>query len=140
MRARGGGLAAHQARLTFFHHALAQREAALALFKALPPHGPGGFARRGLEGFGALCSVGDPDGCSHAQPSVGIERGVGVLDALGDVLDRDETSESAIVVDQGKFLDAMVLKYRLCLVERRADVGGDQILSRHELGDGSSEI
>jgi hypothetical protein len=69
----------------------------------------------------------DADRGAHAQASVRILRRLRKLDALRDVLDRDQPSQPAVGVDDRKLLDAMAVQELLRLGERRADRGGDEV-------------
>ena len=70
----------------------------------------------------ALHRVGRPaDGSAREQAAVFIARGVGVLDALFDVLDGDQALEVALFVDDGQLFDAVLAQNFLRLFERGAD-------------------
>ena len=72
--------------------------------------------------------AGDADGGADAQPPERVLRGVGVLDRLLDVLDRDEALEVSGAVDDEELLDAVLVEELLGLLERRADRRRDQVL------------
>ncbi len=74
-----------------------------------------------------------PDCGSHPQATGRVTRGVGELLTLHDVLYRDETTQTSLVVDQRQFLDSMLLQQQLGLFERGALRGGDQVLTGHEI-------
>ena len=90
----------------------------------------------GLQGFGALGDIGDTDRGSDPKPSVLVEGRVGVLDALVDVLDRDQTLKHACVVDQRQLLDAVLVQHRHRFLKARAHGRRDQTVGGHEIGDG----
>ena len=93
------------------------------------------------ERLDALFEVGaDTDGGGAAQPAASVPRCVREVEALLDVLDRDQAGESAVGVDERQLLDAMLLEDRLGLVERCADLGGDEAVGGHELGDRTFEV
>ena len=71
--------------------------------------------------------VTDADGGGAAQPPGVVAGGVGELLALLDVLDRDQTVEAAVVVDERQLLDAVLLQDRLGL--RRASVPTEAVTS-----------
>ena len=86
------------------------------------------------QGLGPLHGVVDPDRRGHPEPSGVVERAVGILDALGDVLHGDQACEDPVVVDQRELLDPVAVQDRHCLFEAGSDRRGDQRLRRHEVG------
>ena len=78
----------------------------------------------------------DTDRGADAEPAVRVLRRLRELDALLDVLDRDQALDAAFAVDDRQLLDAMAVQQLLRLAERRADGRGDEIARRHQLGDG----
>ena len=92
----------------------------------------GGVDRDGVDAHGeqrldAVLEIGaDADGRRAPQPPARVAGGVGELVALLDVLHRDEAAQEPVGVDQRQLLDAMLLQHGLGLLERGADLGGDQ--------------
>ena len=78
---------------------------------------------------------GDADSRSCEQSAVFVLRAVGILDRLLDVLDRDESFEIEVLVDEGQLLDAMLAEDLLRLLERGADGRGDEVVLCHALAD-----
>ena len=58
-----------------------------------------------------------------------VTRRVREVLALLDVLDRDQAAQAAVLVDERQLLDAVLLQHRLRLLQRRADVAGDEPLA-----------
>jgi len=79
---------------------------------------------------------GDADGGAHPQPPERVLRGVGVLDRLLDVLDRDEALEASGAVDDEELLDAVLVEELLGLIQCGADRRRDQVFLGHARGDG----
>ena len=71
------------------------------------------------------------DSSAAKQSAAGISCGVGVLYALFNVLDGDESLEVAVFIDQRKLLYLVLPEYLLSLCERSADRCGDQIFLGH---------
>src|SRR6266545_3676199 len=76
-----------------------------------------------------------PHGRGDAQAAVLVLVGVGILAALEDVLDGDETLENPVRVHHGELLDAVLGEDLLGLVERGADGRRDQAVLRHRVAD-----
>ena len=70
-----------------------------------------------------------------AQAAEGILRGVRVLHRLLDVLHRDQTLEPERGVDNQQLLDLVPMENFARGVERGADRDGDEVLTRHDVGD-----
>ena len=66
--------------------------------------------------------------------------GMGVLDLLLDVLDRDQTLEAALLVDHQELLDSVPVEQQLGLLEGGAHRRGDQVFLGHEALDGPIEL
>ena len=75
----------------------------------------------------------ESDGCANAQPPVGILRRIRVLLRLVEVLDRDETGELAVRVDEGKLLDLVLREDRDRAVRVDPRRGGDERHLRHDV-------
>ena len=89
---------------------------------------------RVAEGLGAFPGVAEEaDGRTDAQASLVVLRGEGVLLALVEVLDRDETGELAVVVDERQLLDAVLREQGDDLVGADADAPGHEALARHDV-------
>ena len=82
---------------------------------------------------------GRADRCAHAQASLRVLRGVGILQLLLNVFDRDQALQVVLVVDHQKFLDAVLVKNLFRFFERGADGHGDQVLLGHHLVDRNVE-
>ena len=80
------------------------------------------------------------DGRGAQQPPRSVLGGVGVLHDLFDVLDRDEPPEVVFLVDDRQLFDAVMAQDLLGLLQRRADLAGDEPLARHDLGDLAAEV
>ena len=79
----------------------------------------------------ALERVGpDADRGADAKPALRVLRRLRELDALRDVLDRDQALEHAVVVDDRELLDAVAVQQPLGLGERRPDRRGDEVRAR----------
>ena len=89
----------------------------------------------GLERLGAFGGVGHADRRGDPESAVAVERGVGILDPLRDVLDRDQSRQAAVVVDERELLDPVLVEDRDGGVELGADRGGDEGAGGHEVGD-----
>jgi hypothetical protein len=91
----------------------------------------------GLHHFGgALHEVPGRANCrAHAKPSLVVLRGIGVLQPLLDVFDRDQALELKLVIHHEQLLYSVVVKDGLRLVQRRADGNRDQVLLGHDLAD-----
>ena len=72
---------------------------------------------------------------TDAQTALRILRRLRELDALRDVLDRDQSAQHAVGVDDRQLLDAMPVQQLLRLAMRRADRRRDQVGRRHQVGD-----
>ena len=79
---------------------------------------------------------GRADSRADEKPAVFVTRGVGILDALFDVLDRDQAFEIAVFVDDGKFFDPVFAENLLRLFQRGAHRSRDEVLLRHDIVDG----
>ena len=62
-----------------------------------------------------------------------VARGVGILHALLDILDRDESLETAVLADDRELLDLVLAQNALCLLKRGTHGSGDQVLLSHNL-------
>jgi hypothetical protein len=114
-------------------------------------HHRGGVSVRGVdnddvdagadERRGALISVTrDADRGRDAQPPSGVFRRLREPRALLDVLQRDETDELAVPVEDRQLLDPVLLQEDPRLVERRAERRGDEPFLRHDVVDSSRAI
>ena len=89
----------------------------------------------------ALDRVGaDADRGADAQAALRVLRRLRELDALLDVLDRDQARDAPVGVDDRQLLDAMPVQQLLCFAQRRADRRGDEAVGGHQLGDGLREV
>jgi len=77
----------------------------------------------------------DADRCAAAQTSERIFRRKRIAPGLLNVFDGDEAFEVAVLIDDEKFLDAMLVKNFARLLERRTDRSRDEIFFRHALRD-----
>ena len=82
---------------------------------------------------------GRSDGCAHAQAALGIFGGVGILQLLLNVFDRDQAFEVVFVVDDEKFLDAMLVKNFFRFFESGSHGNGDEVFLGHHFIDGNVE-
>ena len=82
---------------------------------------------------------GGADGRAYAQAALRIFRGVGILQFLLDVFDRDQALEVVLVVDDQKFFDAMFVKNFFGFFERGSHGNRDEIFLGHHLVDGNVE-
>ena len=82
---------------------------------------------------------GGADGRAHAQPALRIFRGVGIFQLLLNVFDRDQALQVVLVVDDQKFLDAMLVQNFFRFFERGADGNGDEVFLGHHFADGNVE-
>ena len=88
------------------------------------------------EGLGTLERVlADADGGGDPEPPLLVLRGERILDALLDVLDRDQALQVAAAVDDRELLDLVPVEDRPRVVERRPDRNGDQPFARHQVRD-----
>ena len=96
---------------------------------------------RGDERRGAIQRVpADADRRAHPQPSERVLARVRVLDHLLDVLDRDQSLQHELVVDDQKLLDLVAVEELARLFERRADRHGEERVARHDVGDRPIEV
>ena len=65
---------------------------------------------------------------------------VRVLDALRDVLDRDQPAQDAVRVDDRQLLDLVAVEDLLGLLERRPDRRRDEVPRGHQLGDAARRV
>src|SRR3989441_11951629 len=82
-----------------------------------------------------LATPPDSNRRAHAQASMLILARVGVLDPLGDVLDRDQPLELEAIVDHQELFDTMLVQNLPGLIQRRALRRRDEVLPGHDLGD-----
>src|SRR4030095_1121970 len=71
---------------------------------------------------------------ADSQAAARVFAGVGVLDFLFDVLNRDQTPEAKLVFDNQKFFNAMLMQEFLSLVEVDAGFYRHQVIFGHDLG------
>ena len=92
---------------------------------------PGGVGMRGVDDEHVDSGVGqrhrprpgvvaDTDGSTDQQPAVAVLGGVGVLFGLDEVLDRDQTGQLAVAVDDRQLLDLVATQQPECGVGRDA--------------------
>src|ERR1044071_6441320 len=79
----------------------------------------------------------DADGGADAEPAPFVFARVRILRLLLDVLDRDQTSELELLVDDEKLFDAVAMENLLGLVELDAGPRRDEIVLGHDLRDGA---
>ncbi len=82
----------------------------------------------------------DADRGADAEAPQRILAGVGILDGLLDVLDRDEALQPEIVIDDEELLDLLLVQDFLGFVERGANRHGDQVALGHHIRDRSIDI
>jgi len=91
----------------------------------------------GEQRFGALQLGAAGTRCGgDAEPAVLVLAGKGMQLRLFDVLDRDEAGTAIFAVDDQQFFDAMLVQEALCFIARSRLVHRDEIVFRHQLGDG----
>ena len=78
-----------------------------------------------------------PDRSAHAQPALIVLAGVGILQLLLDVLDRDQALQLVLVVHHQQLFHAMLVQDQLGLFERGAHRHGDQVFLGHHVADGN---
>ena len=89
------------------------------------------------EGGDALHRIGgSADRRADEKTAVLISCRVGVLDALFDVLDRDEALQVPVFIDDGKLFDAVTAQNLLRIGKRGADGRRDEVFLRHHVFDG----
>src|SRR6185437_11314878 len=90
----------------------------------------------GDEFRGALHKI---TGCTYcrgySKPALVIFGGIGILELLLNVFNRDETLKRVVLIDHQQFLNAMLVKDFLGILERGAYRNGDQVLLGHDLRD-----
>ncbi len=69
------------------------------------------------------------------QPAVLVARGIGVLNALFDIFDRDQTFQVTVFINDGKFLDPVFSENFLRVRKRRSDRRGNEVVLRHHVFD-----
>jgi hypothetical protein len=90
--------------------------------------------------LGALEEVaGRADRGPYPQPALRILGGIGVLQLLLYVLNRDQTLQEVLIVHHQQLFHAMLVKDGLCLLESGADRDRDQVVLGHHLGHGQVE-
>ena len=82
---------------------------------------------------------GGSDGSTHAQTALRIFRRVGIFQLLLNVFDRDQALQVVFVVDDEKFLDAMLVKNFFRFFERGSHGHGDEVFLGHHFIDGNVE-
>src|SRR5687768_2526459 len=89
---------------------------------------------RVYESFGAFAKItGGADCGGHAEAAEIVFGRGGILDCFLNVLNRDQTLDAFIAVDNEQFLDPVFLKDGLGLLERCADRHSDERLFGHYL-------
>jgi len=81
-------------------------------------------ARRNQRLRALKCVDSHPDCHADAQPAVGVLRRLRKLDTLLNVLDRDQSLDPPVRVDDRQLLDAVLVQPLLRLGERRSDRRG----------------
>ena len=85
---------------------------------------------------GSVKHVGSNSNRSAAEESVAcVARGVRVLYALLDILDRDKSLEETVLVNQRELLDLVLSEDLLSLLEISADRSGNEVILCHYLAD-----
>ncbi len=78
-----------------------------------------------------------PDGSAHAQPALIVLAGVGILQLLLDVLDRDQALQLVLIVHHQQLFHAVLVQDQLGLFERGAHGHGDQVFLGHHVAHGN---
>src|SRR5512146_1376294 len=73
------------------------------------------------------------DGCAYAEPSMRVFAGMGILDALLNVLDGDEALEFALPVHDRQFFDPVLVQNLACLFQTGPLRSGDELFPLHHL-------
>ena len=81
--------------------------------------------------------AGGPDGSADAQPALIVLAGVGILQLLLDVLDRDQALQIVLIVHHQQLFHAVLVQDQLGLFQRGAHRNGDQVLLGHHVADGN---
>ena len=77
------------------------------------------------------------NGSAHAQPALIVLAGVGILQLLLDVLDRDQALQIVLIVDHQQLFHAVLVQNQLGFFKRGAHGNGDQVLLGHHVADGN---
>jgi len=85
-------------------------------------------------------AVGDAHGPADPQAPEMVLAGVGVLLDLLDVLDRDQTLEAEVIVDDEQLLDPVLVKKPLRVLEADGLRHRDELVLGHDAGDGLFEV
>ena len=80
------------------------------------------------------------DGGGDEETAAAVLRGVRVGDRLFNVLDRDETLEPEVLIDDGQLFDFVLAQRLLGFLKRRPLAADDEIFARHELADLPVEV
>ena len=81
----------------------------------------------GEQRLGALeVAAAHADRGGHAQPALGVARGLRVAGLLLEVAQRDQAGDAAVGVGQRQLLDAVLVQQRERVVRRDARLAGDQ--------------
>ncbi len=92
---------------------------------------------RAHQAFYTLFPIGaHADSGANAQTTALVLAGVGILNFLFDVLDRNQPLELEAVVHDQELFDAVLVQQLFCRVEIDAGFHRDEILFRHHLGNG----
>ena len=83
--------------------------------------------------------AGRADGAADAQAAMVVFGGLRIFQFLLDVLDRDQTLQVVLVVDDQQLFDAVLMENFFRLLERRSYRHGDQMVLGHHLADGDVE-
>ena len=82
----------------------------------------------------------DADGGGDEQTAAAVLCGVGIGHSLFDILDRDETLEMEILIDDGQLFDLVLAQRLFGFFERRSLAADDEIFARHKLSDLPVEV
>ena len=83
---------------------------------------------------------GDAYGCRNAEAAVLVLARVGELAQFDDVAVGDKSHELAVAIHNGKLFNAVFTKDLLRLGEVASIFRDDEVVARHELGDGSAAL
>src|SRR5579872_4863148 len=83
--------------------------------------------------------AGSANGRAHPQASMGIFSGIRILQLLLDIFYGDQSLEIVFVVDNQKFLDAMLVENFLSIFKGCPYRDGDQVFLGHDAIDGNIE-